>query len=98
MSDKIFERSNTYIFMDLGSGDPLRCIQKIVIFGSFDSVLAVCIFMDLKSSRKRWNPKKYKSKNSTFLAKFSIFMYQMRSDMDVYLLKVDGELGCWTRI
>ena len=52
MSDKIFERSNTYIFMDLGSGDPLRCIKKIVIFGSFEGFLAGCIFMDLETSRK----------------------------------------------
>ena len=56
MSDKIFERSNTYIFMDLGSGDPLRCIKKIVIFGSFEGFLAGCIFMDLESSRKKLNP------------------------------------------
>ena len=42
--------------MDLGSGDPLRCIKKIVIFGSFEGFLAGCIFMDLESSRKKLNP------------------------------------------
>ena len=44
MSDKIFERSNTYIFMDLGSGDPLRCIKKIVIFGSFEGFFSGLYF------------------------------------------------------
>ena len=84
--------------MDLGSGDPLRCIKKIVIFGSFEGFLAGCIFMDLETSRKIGNPQEYKAKNTTFLAKFSIRHAPNESDMDFYLLKVDGELGCWTRI
>ena len=50
--------------------------------------------MDLDSPGKILKPWKY----NAILGKSSIRQAPNESDLDFYLLKVDGELSCWTRI